>query len=78
MRDVTGEDEETRAARRDECVQEAVAEGVKWGGLSMVCGIAAVLGLNASVPAIRMFNASAKTAMVRPACNLDAVRLRTD
>jgi hypothetical protein len=64
-REVTGQSQEERDKRRDECVQEAVMKGVYYGGMGLVAGIAGTLALKQFWPSFRRLNASAQTALVR-------------
>ena len=55
---------DAREEQRQQCVQAAVVEGIKWGGIGVVVGIALTLSLKQTWPSFRRLNASAQTAVV--------------
>ena len=58
-------DEEVRAQRRSECVQEAVMVGLQYGTIGLFAGIAAVALASRASSSFQKLNTSAKTAIVR-------------
>jgi hypothetical protein len=58
-----------REIHKQACVRSAVFEGLEYGLYGLLCGIAAAGVSQAFVPAFRMLNVSAKTALVSSCTN---------
>ena len=62
---VTGEHELERERYRNQCVQAAIIEGVKYGSMGLAAGVVGVALLSQQLKGFQRLNMSARTAVVR-------------